>query len=120
MYRKEREIVKEIHKFNDHFLHSEQNLFNNLHGNILIFTLLLAPKTELDDEGIEHDSDEIDDEKFLDTKELDHILEVSTRHIFAATKKCVAIQLKVGHEALLREIIGLSVQDHLSDHLRVT
>lgn len=32
---------------------------------------------EVDDEGIERDSEEIDDEKFLDSKELDHILEVS-------------------------------------------
>ena len=34
-------------------------------------------KEEVDDEGIERDSEEIDDEKFLDSKELDHILEVS-------------------------------------------
>lgn len=33
--------------------------------------------SEIDDEGIERDSEDIDDEKFLDTKELDHILEVS-------------------------------------------
>jgi hypothetical protein len=43
---------------------------------IKLFTLFLSD-TEIDDEGIERDSEEIDDEKFLDTKELDHILEVS-------------------------------------------
>jgi hypothetical protein len=36
-----------------------------------------AAEAEIDDEGIERDSEEIDDEKFLDTKELDHVLEVS-------------------------------------------
>ena len=41
--------------------------------NSLIKFLLIS---EIDDEGIEQDSEDIDDEKFLDTKELDHILEV--------------------------------------------
>lgn len=31
---------------------------------------------EIDDEGIERDSEDIDDEKFVDSKELDHILEL--------------------------------------------
>lgn len=41
------------------------------------FVYLIFLLSEYDDEGIEQDSDDIDDEKFLDTKELDHILEVS-------------------------------------------
>lgn len=41
------------------------------------FNNLFAEETEIDDEGIETDSEEIDDEEFLDTKELDHVLEVS-------------------------------------------
>lgn len=48
--------------------------------SLIQYFLLLFPfptKEEVDDEGIERDSEEIDDEKFLDSKELDHILEVS-------------------------------------------
>lgn len=36
-----------------------------------------AVEVEIDDEGIERDSEDIDDEKFSDTKDLDHVLEVS-------------------------------------------
>lgn len=43
---------------------------------IELFALSTA-EAEIDDEGIERDSEEIDDEKFSDTKELDHVLEVS-------------------------------------------
>lgn len=43
----------------------------NINWNLFILL------SEIDDEGIERDSEDIDDEKFLDTKELDHILEVS-------------------------------------------
>jgi hypothetical protein len=43
---------------------------------IELFALSTA-EAEIDDEGIERDSEEIDDEKFVDTKELDHVLEVS-------------------------------------------
>lgn len=41
------------------------------------FTFDFPAEAEIDDEGIERDSEEIDDEKFLDTKELDQVLEVS-------------------------------------------
>lgn len=45
------------------------------------FTIIFSSlPTEVDDEGIERDSEEIDDEKFVDSKELDHILEVSNSH----------------------------------------
>ena len=43
--------------------------------NWIVYTFVA--EAEIDDEGIERDSEEIDDEKFLDTKELDHVLEVS-------------------------------------------
>lgn len=46
-------------------------------ANWIIYTF--AAEAEIDDEGIERDSEEIDDEKFLDTKELDHVLEVSVQ-----------------------------------------
>lgn len=45
-------------------------------SNRAIYTFA-AEAEIIDDEGIERDSEEIDDEKFVDTKELDHILEVS-------------------------------------------
>lgn len=48
---------------------------------LTFFFLLSHPLTEVDDEGIERDSEEIDDEKYLDSKELDHILEVSTAEV---------------------------------------
>ncbi|CAO1351621.1 unnamed protein product [Diamesa tonsa] len=40
---------------------------------------------EIDDEGIERDSEDIDDEKFLDTKELDHILELCTPRVLPSS-----------------------------------
>ncbi|KAL7043725.1 hypothetical protein ACKWTF_001640 [Chironomus riparius] len=40
---------------------------------------------EVDDEGIERDSEEIDDEKFLDSKELDHILELCTPRVLPSS-----------------------------------
>ena len=43
--------------------------------NWIIYTFVA--EAEIDDEGIERDSEEIDDEKFFNTKELDHVLEVS-------------------------------------------
>lgn len=49
---------------------------------IELFALSTA-EAEIDDEGIERDSEEIDDEKFVDTKELDHVLEVSCLWTFA-------------------------------------
>jgi hypothetical protein len=33
--------------------------------------------SDTDDEGIERDSEDVEDEKYSDTKELDHVLEVS-------------------------------------------
>lgn len=52
------------------FKHSPKKLVNEI-----FFTF--AAEAEIDDEGIERDSEDIDDEKFVDTKELDHVLEVS-------------------------------------------
>lgn len=48
---------------------------NHKSVNWIIYTFVA--EAEIDDEGIERDSEEIDDEKFSDTKELDHVLEVS-------------------------------------------
>jgi hypothetical protein len=33
--------------------------------------------SDADDEGIERDSEDVEDEKYIDIKELDHVLEVS-------------------------------------------
>lgn len=51
------------------FQHSTKALIKSLSTFIV--------EVEIDDEGIERDSEDIDDEKFVDTKELDHVLEVS-------------------------------------------
>lgn len=70
----------------------------------LFFFIFRTPKAEVDDEGIERDSEEIDDEKFLDSKELDHILEVSSLpfNFRSTTTKCNEKQFNyVGHEGRL-------------------
>ncbi|XP_070497035.1 protein spire isoform X3 [Chironomus tepperi] len=46
---------------------------------------LMTYEEEVDDEGIERDSEEIDDEKFLDSKELDHILELCTPRVLPSS-----------------------------------
>jgi hypothetical protein len=59
-----KQILSQTHAYQEGITHLTSILFSSL-------------PTEVDDEGIERDSEEIDDEKFVDSKELDHILEVS-------------------------------------------
>jgi hypothetical protein len=51
--------------------------FDGKHWVLIELFALSTAEAEIDDEGIERDSEEIDDEKFVNTKELDHVLEVS-------------------------------------------
>lgn len=62
------------------FKHRPRGNQNHKGANWIIYTFVA--EAEIDDEGIERDSEEIDDEKFSDTKDLDRVLEVSWFFLF--------------------------------------
>ncbi|CRL00692.1 CLUMA_CG013951, isoform A [Clunio marinus] len=66
-----------------HHLLSKKKPFYTQKVLIELFFSNLKAEAEIDDEGIERDSEEIDDEKFLDTKELDHILEICYTNVLS-------------------------------------